>query len=64
MKFDDWEGSYSEIQLGLEYAIFDNFGVGVALASDSLSATENTTDYKFKYDNKLNGINVFVSWSI
>ncbi len=62
MKYDDWDGSYSETQLGIEYAIMDNLGIGVALASDSLSASETTSAYKFEYDNKLNGINLFVSW--
>lgn len=62
MKYDDWDGSYSETQLGIEYAIMDNVGIGAALASDSLSASETTSAYKFEYDNKLNGINLFVSW--
>lgn len=62
LKYDDWDGSYSETQLGIEYAILENFGIGMALASDNLTVTETTSIYKFKYDNRLNGINLFVSW--
>lgn len=62
LKYDDWDGSYAETQLGIEYAVLENVGVGMALASDSLSASETTSEYKFKYDNKLNGVNLYVSW--
>ena len=33
MKYDDWDGSYSETQLGIEYAIMDNVGIGAAVGA-------------------------------
>lgn len=64
LAFDDWDGSFSEIQLGIEYNVWENLGVGAGLVSDRLNVTEETDQYDFSYDNQFSGINIFVSYSM
>lgn len=61
LKYDDWDGAYTDLQLGLEYNVWRNLGVGIGLASDNLSVTETAQDYVFRYDNRLSGMNVYLS---
>ncbi|RLT93977.1 hypothetical protein [Ketobacter sp.] len=62
LTYDDWDGSYTEVQLGLEYAVLDHVGVGIAFVGNSLNASEDTPEYKLKYHNQFNGVNFYVSW--
>jgi hypothetical protein len=59
--FDDWEGTYTDGTLGMEYRAWKNVGLGVGLGSNSLKITEETNDYKFSYDNRISGINAYVA---
>lgn len=61
LTFDEWNGSYTAMQLGVDYKVTKNFGAGIALSSDNLSVKHVTDEHIFKYDNKLNGINIYLS---
>lgn len=56
LKFDDWEGLYTDTTLGLEYRAFNNIAFGIGLGSNSLKITESASDYKFIYDNRITGL--------
>jgi hypothetical protein len=56
LAFEDWDGLYTDSNLGLEYRIFKNVGLGVGVGSNSLNVTENTNDYKFSFDNRITGV--------
>jgi hypothetical protein len=56
LKFDKWDGTYTDTTLGMEYRLFDNIGLGVALAGNALKVTENAASYTFQYDNRVTGI--------
>ena len=56
LKFDDWDGVYTDSSLGMEYRVFKHVGLGIGLASNSLRVTENADDYKFYYDNRITGL--------
>jgi len=56
LKFEEWDGNYTDSTLGIEYRVFENVGLGIALSGNSLKLTEEADDYKFSYDNRLTGI--------
>ena len=56
LHYDKWEGNYTDSTLGVEYRVFENVGLGISLASNSLKITEKADDYKFNYDNRMTGI--------
>lgn len=64
LEYDDWKGLFSEIQVGMEYNVWRNLGVGVGLATNNLNVTETAPQYTFRYDNRLSGANLFLSWSL
>ncbi len=47
LKFDDWDGIYTDAQLAMEYRAFKNVGLGIGLNSNSLKVTEDTSEHKF-----------------
>jgi len=57
----DWDGTYSDLQLGMEYQLLQNLGVGIGLGSNALKVLEETDKSRFNYDNRISGINFFVS---
>ena len=57
----DWDGTYSDLQLGIEYQLLQNVGVGIGLGSNALKVLEETSDRRFNYDNRISGINLFIS---
>ena len=61
LKFEDWDGLYTDSLLGMEYRAFKNVGLGIGLGSNSLKVTETTSDYKFIFDNRVTGLVVNVS---
>lgn len=61
ISLDDWKGSFSEVQFGMEYQPFEHFGVGLGVGSDTLRISRETDTYNFDYDNKLTGINMYLS---
>ena len=56
LQFEKWEGSYTDTTLGMEYRVFKNVGLGIALAGNTLKAIEDTSDYKFNYENRIVGV--------
>ena len=61
LKFEDWDGLYTDSSLGMEYRAFKNVGLGIGLGSNSLKVTEYASDYKFIFDNRITGLMVNVS---
>jgi len=57
----DWDGTYSDLQLGMEYQVLQNVGVGIGLGSNALKVLEETDKSRFDYDNRISGINLFIS---
>ena len=55
LEFEDWTGSYTDSMLGMEYRVWERLGLGVALASNALKVTEDTSDYEFTYGNRISG---------
>jgi len=44
----------------MEYRLFKDVGLGVALAGNNLKVIEDTSDYKFHYDSRVAGVLVNV----
>jgi len=61
LKFDDWDGTYQDATIGLEYHAWKAVGVGIGLGSNSLKVVEKTSDYKLSFANRITGLSVFVS---
>jgi hypothetical protein len=57
----DWDGTYSDLQLGVEYQLLQNLGVGMGLGSNSLKLLEVTNKSRFDYSNRITGANLFIS---
>lgn len=55
MRFDDWAGGYTDTQLGLEYMIWENVGLGLAIGGNALRIEEEPDEYRFRYDNRISG---------
>ena len=56
LRFEDWDGIYTDMTLSMEYRAFRNVGLGIGLGTNSLKVTEDTRDHKFIYDNRISGI--------
>jgi hypothetical protein len=56
LKFDQWDGVYTDASFGMEYRAFEHIGFGLGLGSNSLKLTEKTNDYRFDFDNRITGI--------
>lgn len=56
LKFDNWDGTYQDTTLGMEYRFFKHVGLGIALSGNALKLTEDTSDYKFDFDNRITGV--------
>ena len=61
LHYDKWDGTYTDSTLGMEYRFFENIGLGISLASNSLKLTEKEDDYKFNYDNRITGVLINVA---
>ena len=61
LKFDEWDGLYTDVSLKMEYRAFKNVGLGMGLNSNSLKVTEDTSEYKFVFDNRISGILVYAA---
>lgn len=61
LTFDEWEGTYSDGSLGMEYRAWKNIGLGLGLGTNSLKVIEKTGDYKFSFSNRIGGLQLFVS---
>jgi len=61
LSFDDWEGTYTDSTVGMEYRVWKNVGVRIGLGNNTLKISETTNDYKFNYDNRITGVNLYLS---
>lgn len=61
LSFDNWSGTYSDVELGVEYRFNRNFGAGLGLGSNALKLDEESGATRFDYDNRLSGVFLFVS---
>lgn len=61
LSFDDWDGVYSDSQIGMEYRAFDHYGLGVGIGTNTLKIVEETSDYKFTYENRVTGLLVYLA---
>ena len=61
LKFDKYDGTYTDSTLGMEYRAFDNVGLGIGFGSNSLKLIEKTDDYKFQFDNRISGLSLYVA---
>jgi len=61
LKFDEWDGIYTDISLGMEYRAFEHVGIGLGVGSNSLNLTVKNSDYTFNYDNRVSGLVFYVA---
>ena len=61
ISIDDWSGTYTDNALAMEYRAWKNVGLGAGLGSNALKIIEDTGDYKFQYDNRITGLNLYVA---
>ncbi len=61
LKFEDWNGIYTDMTLAMEYRTFKNIGLGIGLGSNSLNVTEETSEHKFVFNNQMTGVLMYVA---
>lgn len=61
LKFDRYDGTYTDSTLGMEYRVFKNVGLGLGFGNNSLKLIEETDDYKFTFDNRITGVLVYIA---
>ena len=61
LKFEDWNGIYTDMTLAMEYRTFKNIGLGIGLGSNSLKVTEDTSDHKFTFNNQITGVLIYAA---
>jgi len=61
ISIDDWSGTYTDSTLAIEYRAWKNVGLGAGLGSNALKIIEETGDYKFQYENRISGLNLYVA---
>lgn len=61
LKYKDWDGIYTDTTLAMEYRAFKNIGLGIGLGTNSLKITEDTSDHKFIYDNRISGVLMYAA---
>ena len=61
LKFDKYDGTYTDSAIGMEYRAFKNVGLGIGVGSNTLKLIEETDDYKFQFDNRITGLLVYVA---
>lgn len=61
LSFDNWSGTYSDVELGVEYRINKHLGAGLGIGSNALRVNEESGATRFDYDNRLSGAFLFLS---
>lgn len=57
----EWRGLYSDIQIGVEYQIFEHVGVGAGLGSNSLEVVREYDNTRFDFENRVAGLHIFMA---
>jgi hypothetical protein len=60
LELGEWRGLYSDVQLGIDYQLFEHIGVGAALGSNALEVVREYDNMRFGFDNRVSGLHVFV----
>lgn len=61
LKFEDWNGIYTDMTLAMEHRTFKNVGLGIGLGSNSLNVTEETSEHKFVFNNQITGVLIYAA---
>ena len=61
LRYGDSSGIYTDITLSMEYRVVDNIGVGFGFGSNSLNITDESSDGKFNYDNRISGLLIYTA---
>jgi hypothetical protein len=61
LELPEWSGLYSDFLLGIDYQLFEHFGVGAALGSNALDVIREYDNLRFEFDNRISGLHFFVS---
>jgi len=61
LKFEEWDGIYTDSSLTMEYRAFKNVGLGIGLNTNSFKVTEDTSEYKFIFDNRISGVLIYAA---
>jgi len=61
LKYSDWDGNYVDNTLGMEFLVSKNVALGIGLGNNSLKISENNADYKFTFENRITGIDLYVA---
>jgi len=61
LQFEEWDGIYTDNELGMEYRAFKNVGLGVALSSNALKVTKKDSEEKFTFDNRISGVLIYAA---
>jgi len=61
ISYDEYDGTYTDATLGMEYRAWTNIGLGIGLGSNALDLNQTTSDYKLKYSNRLTGIHAYLA---
>lgn len=61
LKFEDWDGLYTDVTLAMEYRVFKNVGLGAGLSSNNLEVSEDASDHKFKYESRITGVLIYAA---
>ena len=61
LKYEDWDGLYTDVTVAMEYRAYKNLGLGAALASNNLEINEDASDHKFKYENRITGVLIYAA---
>jgi len=57
----DWRGVYSDIELGMQYQLFEHIGIGAGLGSNGLDVVHEDDDTRFEFENRISGVHFFIS---
>ena len=58
---DDWEDTCTDSAAVMEYHAFKHVGLVVVLGSNALKVSEITSDYKFRYDDRITGLMLYAA---
>ena len=61
LKFEEWDGIYTDVQLGMVYRAFENVGLGIGLGNSDLQVTQEASEEKFVFNSRISGVLIHVA---
>ena len=61
IKYGNSDGLYTDTTLAMEYRIIDNLGLGLGLGSNALNVTNDDSDGRFSFDNRISGFLLYTT---